>query len=84
MVPRWPPQEQSLTFVLDYGQKSAVKHFLEKPIIHNFVSLSTIVCPTLKLCAKSSRPSILSVNGKKDISGRQKYLLIDKVSVTRA
>ena len=41
------PKSQILTDVLQNYQKSAVKHFIEKPKLHNFVDLSTIFCPKL-------------------------------------
>ena len=38
------PKKQSLTFVLENHEKSAVKHSIEKHILLNFVNLSTFFC----------------------------------------
>ena len=44
-----PPEKQVLTVVLGNCKKSAVNYSIEKPILHNFVSLTTIYCPRLQV-----------------------------------
>ena len=43
-VPSRPPEKQILTVVLNNYEKSAIKHSIEKPMLLNFVDLSTIFC----------------------------------------
>ena len=42
-----PPKRQILTVKLQNCKKSAVKHSIEKPVILNFLNLSTIIYPRL-------------------------------------
>ena len=42
-----PTKRQILTVVLQNCQKSTVKHSLEKPMLLNFVYLSTMLCSRL-------------------------------------
>ena len=42
-----PPKRKILTVVLQNWEKSAAKHFIEKPISLKFVDLSKIFCPRL-------------------------------------
>ena len=44
-ISKQTPQRQILTIVLGNRRKSAVKHSIEKPIVFNFVNLSTFLCP---------------------------------------
>ena len=44
----WPLKKQFLTVVLQNCEKSGVKYFTEKPMLLNFVGLSTIFCPRLQ------------------------------------
>ena len=41
------PKTQILTMLLQDYEKSALKHFIQKPLLLNFVVLSTIICPRL-------------------------------------
>ena len=42
-----PLKKQILTEKLQNREKSTVKHFIGKPMLLNFVDLSTIFCPKL-------------------------------------
>ena len=44
-----PPKTQILTFVLQNCKKSAVKHFMEKSLLLNFVDLFTLFRPRLQI-----------------------------------
>ena len=44
-----PPKKQISTVVLQNCDKSAVKHFIEKPMLLNFLDLRTIFRPRLYL-----------------------------------
>ena len=46
-VHRRLPKRQILTAVLQNWEKPAVKYFIEKPMLRNFVDLSAIFCPRL-------------------------------------
>ena len=46
-VPSRPPKKQILSFVLENSKKSVVKHPIEKPVLLNFLNLSTILSPRL-------------------------------------
>ena len=46
-VHRGLPKRQILTAVLQNWEKLAVKYFIEKPMLRNFVDLSAIFCPRL-------------------------------------
>ena len=47
----WLLTRQILTFLLRNWEKSAVKYYIEKTILLNFLSFSTIFCPRLHLLA---------------------------------
>ena len=42
-----PPKRQILTVLLQNCKKSAVKRFIEEPMLPDFVDLSSIFCPML-------------------------------------
>ena len=42
-----PPKRQILTVLLQNCKTSAVKRFIEEPMLPDFVDLSTIFCPKL-------------------------------------
>ena len=44
-----PPERHILTVVLQNYEKSAVKHFIEKPLLLGFLDFSTIFCPRLQI-----------------------------------
>ena len=43
----YPDKRQISIFVQENCEKSALRHSIEKPILLNFVNLSTIPCPRL-------------------------------------
>ena len=43
----YPDKRQISIFVQENCEKSALRHSIEKPILLNFVNLSTILCPRL-------------------------------------
>ena len=43
----YPDKRQISIFIQENCEKSAVRHSIEKPILLNFVNLSTIPCPRL-------------------------------------
>ena len=45
----WSPNQKILKVVLENSEKSAVKHSIQKPILLNFLNLSTIFSPRLKI-----------------------------------
>ena len=48
LVSTWPAtQEANFDIYVKNRQKSTMKHSIEKPILLNFVNLSTIFCPRL-------------------------------------
>ena len=49
--PAVQPKDKFWHFLVKYCKKSAVKHFIEKPIFLNFVNLSQTFCP--RLCEKT-------------------------------
>ena len=56
------PKRQILNFLLEKHKKSPVKHFLEKPILVNFVNLSSVFRPTLASIFRSRLSHILISN----------------------
>ena len=58
-----PPKRPILTFFLENCQNSAVKLSIEKPILLDFVNLSTIPC--LRLTMKPCRKNFPALDFKK-------------------